>query len=128
MKRLLKVFFLVLVPLLTLDIILSSFANKHIRKADYYLDDLLKKVELGPDQGKRFICQFDTVFHIYVYKTCFSRQTNRGIKDWLYTFHYARPFPIFLAGRRQDSLRFEMITTFNARAKIYSNGTIEKVN
>lgn len=106
------------------DFLFANLADKQVKQANFYFGDQLENASLSAKGGHQFVCQFGTVFRLYTYKTCFVRQTGAGYEKWLYTFHYARPFPILLGGRKRESYRFNMINTFNPIKTIYSTGEV----
>ncbi len=129
MKRNIVKFSILSVALLvTLDISLSLLAGNKIQNENYFFEHRLENATLGAGYGadNYMSCQMEAVFFVYTYKTCFIRRTQRGVEDWSYLYHYARPFPIFLSF--MNDFRFEMIGTGSPKFLIFSDGTTEEVN
>ena len=112
--------------LLVADIILASVANQRIRDADYFFEEHLQQADLGPEPSKLTDCIYGTELVIYRYATCFRRISERYYDKWVYTFHFARAYPVLLGGRNTDSYRFRMISATNPLWVVTYDGTIEK--
>jgi hypothetical protein len=125
--KIIKFSILSIALLVTLDISLSLLADKKIRNESYFVEHRLESATLGSGYGDNYYmsCQLEAVFHVYTFKTCFIRQTQRGVEDWSYLYYYARPFPIVLSF--MNDFRFEMIGTGSPKFIIFSDGTTEEV-
>lgn len=127
-RKYIKFYILSVALLVMIDITLSILAGKKIINENYFLEHRLGNATLGAGYGSDYYmsCQMDAVFVFYSFKTCFIRRTQRGVEDWSYLYHYARPFPIFLSFL--NDFRFEMIGTGTPKFIIFSDGTTEEVN
>ncbi len=112
--------------ILLTDFLFAFLSDQRIRRSHYYFNQHLSEVELGSGYGKRSFYRFGTEFYFYTFKTCFFRRTARGYDEWVYTFHYAKPYPILLGGMNRDSYRFKECGSGSSLMRVTSDGRMEE--
>lgn len=117
---------LTLVVLVSLDLLVSVFANRSFIDDTSFIRQRMEQANIGSGQDQYMDCEVGAVFYFYTYKSCFTRRTRSGAEGWAYQLFFARPFPIFLSFL--NVIRFELIGTGKPKAVVYYDGTIKEIN
>lgn len=126
-RRSLRILVSALFLLLIADIGASRLAHRHVMSGNYYFDLHYSTADLGEERGKRSDRKVHRVFWVYLFETCFFRVTAAGDEEWMFSFRYARPYPLLLGGRNLDSYRFKECGSGQTLKRVHFNGNVEEI-